>query len=124
MSHAGQATVNRLAEQHDDSDDEETLVKEVIRLVRNDDSPIPQVQIMDDEFEELHFEDTYQTNRLNKDPDINDISVHQLMSILETFEFTTATIRAMKSQVLYITLQLDSGANRSVTPHKNLLHNI
>ena len=101
----------------------------VLRLIHNDVSSLQQIHIMDEEIDEIHFEDTYQMHRLNKDPDIYDIGVHQLMTIIESTEVnykpvTKATIRAMKSQVVHIKMQLDSGANRSVTPHKNLLHNV
>ena len=76
--------INELAELHEDSDEEETLTTEVIRLLCDDVSYVPQVKIMDDEIEELHFEDTYQTHRLNKEPDINDISMQQLMLLLDS----------------------------------------
>ena len=81
------------------------------------------------EIEKIHFEDIYQTDHLNKDVDINDIDVHQLMNILDRTEshfvpITSAVIRTMQKQTLNIRMQLDSGANRSVTPHRHLLHNI
>ena len=123
------AKANRFADNPDDRDDEETLVKEVIGLVSNDNSPVLQVKIMDDEFDKIHFKDTYQTHRLNKDPDINDISVQQLISLLDSNEtnykpITSATIRAMKTKLIDIKLQFDSGANQSVTPHRKLQQNI
>ena len=124
-----ESVINKLAELHDDSDGEETLATEVIRLLRDDVSSVPQVKIMDDEIEELHFEDTYQMHRLNKEPDINNISMQQLMLLLDStaenfIPVISATIRAMKQQTLDIKIQMDSGANRSVTPFKRLLHNI
>ena len=81
------------------------------------------------EIEKIHFEDIYQSDHLNKDVDINDIDVHQLMNILDRTEshfvpITSAVIRTMQKQTLNIRMQLDSGANRSVTPHRHLLHNI
>ena len=51
------------------------------------------------------------------------------MQIIETNEshftpVTAATIRTMTTKAVNIRMQLDSGANRSVTPHRHLLHNI
>ena len=115
----------------DDRDDntDETLVKEVLRVARDDISSSPQIHLVKDEIEKIHFEDTYQTHRLNKDVDINDINIHHLMQILNHNEqhyvpITKATIRTMQQQTVNIRMQLDSGANRTVTPHRHLLHNI
>ena len=98
-------------------------------MTRDDISSSPQIHFVKDEIEKIHYEDTYQTHRLNKDVDINHIDVHQLMAILNHNEkhytpITKATIRTMQQQTLNIRMQLDSGANRTVTPHRHLLHNI
>ena len=116
-----------MADTDDDSD--ETLVKEILHEIRNGISPRPQIYLVRSEIEQIHFEDFYQTHHLNKEVDINDIDVHQLMNILETKEskfipITKAVIRSMQHRPLNIRMQLDSGANRSVTPHRHLLHNI
>ena len=98
-------------------------------MTRDDISSSPQIHLVREEIEKIHFEDTYQTHRLNKEVDINDIDVHHLMTILNCNEkhytpITKATIRTMQQQTLNIRMQLDSGANRTVTPHRHLLHNI
>ena len=98
-------------------------------MALNDMSIVPTINIMESDIEQIHHEDTYQENRLNRDFDINNIDIRRLMSLLEASEahlspLTTATIHSMAVPIHKIRVQLDSGANRSVTPTRSLLHNI
>ena len=98
-------------------------------MTSNDISGISQVHIVQPDIEMTHFEDTYERNRLNKEIDINNIDIHRLIAAAEIKEngyqpITQATIRRISTPTLQIRMHLDSGANRSITPHRGLLHNI
>ena len=107
-----------------------TLTQEAIKTVYNDISALQPISIMQPEIETTHFEDIYAKNRLNKEIDINNINIRRLMTLVATNEqglpsLDKATLHKIAtSSKLEIRMHMDSGANRSVTPHRTLLHNI
>lgn len=108
---------------------EESLIQEVLEYVGNDISPVQDCIYLEPDIEEDHYEDTYQENRLNKDIDINNIDMEKLMALIERKERThnkidEATFRKMCAPRMLMRVQMDSGANRSITPYKDILHNI
>ena len=97
--------------------------------MQNDISRPDTIHIVEPEIEEqLHYENTYDENRLSKDDDVIDIDVETIYSILSQQDqqlqpITSAIIRTL-SAGHRIRIHMDSGANRSITPHKHLLHNL
>ena len=81
------------------------------------------------EVEKIHFETTYQKHRLNEEIDIQSIDIRRLMQLIDDSELklqplTTSVIRQMTAPKVDVRFHMDSGANRSVTPHRGLLHDI
>ena len=94
----------------------------------NDISPGYTVEITEPDIEEEHFESTYQENRLNKDIDINYVDIVKLMILIDKKEshmkpINKAIINQLCAPRINMRVQMDSGANRSITPYKELLHN-
>ena len=86
-------------------------------------SPVLNCIITEPDIETQPFEDTYQENRLNKDIDINDNDIARLMMLIQQREkhntpITKAIINQICAPRIDMRLQIDSGANRSVTPYK------
>ena len=109
--------------------EEQTMSREVIDMYCNDISRVPQVRLAKQEIEEIHFETTYQKNRLNEEIDIHNIDMRHLMNLVEENEanykpVTAATIRALAATAIDIRIQIDGGANRSITQHKHILHDV
>ena len=118
-----------MEDSRDDDSCEETIGKEVVRMIRNDTVRPKLVNIVMPTVEKIHFETTYQTNRLNEEIDIHNIDIRRLMSLIDESEenmtpLTTAVIRSFQTHNIGVRIQLDSGANRSITQHRHLLHNI
>lgn len=116
-------------EYHHEEDVSDSMIQEAIAVARNDISRLPTIRIMESEIDQIHFEDTYQKHRLNKEVDINDIDIRRLMRLLEASEnhftpLTTATLRTMSASTQNLRVQLDSGANRSVTPNREFLYGV
>ena len=106
-----------------------SFIQEALEIAHNDISKINTVQIVEPDIEQQHFEDIYQEDRLNRDVDINDIDTHRLMFLIEQQEhlmkpITTAIIRKMSTPYTNMRVQFDSGVNRSITPHLELLHDV
>lgn len=107
-----------------------TLIQEAIEYVRNDTSRIDPIQIIYPDVEEhIHHEDLYKEDRLNEDIGINDIDIRGVIHAMKQQDnnmkpISSATIRHLTKRQLPIRMHLDSGANRSITPHKELLHDI
>ena len=86
-------------------------------------------QIVEPDIEQQHFEDIYQEDRLNPEVGINNIDMPRLMFLITHQEkhlkpITMATIRKLSTPFTNMRIQFDSGANRSITPHLELLHDV
>lgn len=104
-----------------------SMIDEAIEHARNDISRINVVKLIELDIDQQHFEDIYKEDRLDREMDINNIDVHRLMFLITQQEkhlqpITTATIRKLSTPFTNMRIQLDSGANRSITPHLELLH--
>ena len=122
-----QCKVTQVKEEEPDNHDE-SMIQEAIQLMRNHISPGYTVEITEPDIEEEHFESTYQENRLNKDIDINDVDIAKLMVLIDKKEshmkpINKAIINQLCAPRINMRVQMDSGANRSITPYKELLHN-
>ena len=109
---------------------EQTFAQEVFEYVRNDTSKVETINIVYPEVDEhIHREDIFKKDRLNENIDINDIDIDAIIHVLQQRDeqlqpLTKATIRFFTSQQISFRMHLDSGANKSITPHKELLHHI
>ena len=85
--------------------------------------------VLPDIEETIHHEDVYKADRLNRDIDINDIDIRGVIHLMKQRDnqlqpIPTAVIRHLSHKTMPIRFQLDSGANKSITPYKELLHDL
>ena len=108
----------------------ESMIREAIKVSYNDMTGINAVNIVYPDIEQqIHHEDVYQRDRLNKEIDVHDINIQGVLHLLEQKDasmqkISTAVIRQLCKRTIPVRLQIDSGANRSITPDRESLHDI
>lgn len=109
---------------------EMTFTQEIIEYARNGTSAVEPIHIVYPEVDEqIHHEDVFKKDRLNRNIDMNDIDINGVLHAMKHHDeklipMNKATIRFFTSQQISFRMHLDSGANKSITPHKKLLHDI
>ena len=79
--------------------------------------------------EHIHHEDVFKKDRLNKQIDINDIDINGVLHAMQKHDeslqpMNSATIRLFTSEQISFRMHLDSVANKSITPYKEILHDL
>ena len=127
-------TMNAIKDNTHDEDERRLFVEDVVKTIQDDVSGKTLNDIIIDESlieKNLHFEDIHQQDHLNKDIDINDIRIENVLRQIQQIDIekyskiVDATyIRKMCDSTKEIRMHMDSGANRSITDDDRLLYDV
>jgi len=123
-----------ITENTHDEEERRLFVEDVVKTIQDDISGSTLNDIIIDESlieKNLHFEDIHQQDHLNKDIDINDIRIENVLRQIQQIDnekyskIVDATyIRKMCDSTIEIRMHMDSGANRSITDDDRLLYDV